>query len=197
MVAMLVLLLSHLWRFNDVYSLTRAELSSLQVIAECFGAAAAGWGCAAFLRRKTYVGFFEGIEWRPATMSIVTSGLIGICSCLLLKFVLTKRFDLSLRVADANRSLFLILLGTVVLQPFIEEVYFRGILFCGLSSKLGPLFSAGIVTIVFVALHAQHQWIVLPVAAVVGILRLVSRSTCCCFALHLFYNLGIVLWGVR
>jgi len=197
LVATLAAFLSRTWSVCDNRGLTPAELSSLNVIASCAVAASVGWACIAFVRRGAHVGFWESIEWRPFNRGIAAAGLIGICCCFLTRFILTQRIDLSLHVTAVNRLLLLVLLGTVILQPLMEEIYFRGILFCGLNSKLNPSLSAGVVTIAFVVLHPQHQLIVLTVALALGVVRVVSRSTCCCFALHLFYNLGVVLWGVR
>jgi membrane protease YdiL (CAAX protease family) len=110
---------------------------------------------------------------------------------------LTKRNDLSLHVTVLDRPLLLVIIGVVLLEPLTEEIYFRGILFCGLKSKMNAGLSAGIVTAIFAFLHPQHQLIVLPVALTLGAFRVVGRSTCSCFALHLVYNLTVLLWGVR
>lgn len=178
--------------------LSRPELLSLQVIIECIGAAGAGWVAVKVIRRRAGEGFWNSIQWRQSTKQVAVSGAIGLCASVLMRYAMTGRFTLWLNGGvGINRLFLLIFIGTVILQPFIEEVYFRGILFCGLRSRFNSWVSVAIVTLIFVALHAQHQWIVLPIGILLGAVRVIAGSTCNCFALHLSYNLGVVLWGIR
>ena len=89
-------------------------------------------------------------------------------------------------------GLYLISLGLV--QPFIEEIYYRGLLFMALSARFGDFVSIIIVTLLFVAMHPEHRLVVLPIAVVLGITRIVTKSVASCFALHACYNLGLVTY---
>jgi membrane protease YdiL (CAAX protease family) len=177
--------------------LSKAELIALQVIVECLSAAGAGWMTVKLIRLRAQEGFWRSIQWHPSASQIVISGTLGLCASVVMRFALTRRFVVPLNGIEVNRLFLLVFIGTVILQPLIEEVYFRGILFCGLSSRFSPVASMAIVTLIFVALHARHQWIVLPIAILVGAVRVITRSTCNSFAMHLAYNLGVVLWGIR
>ncbi|AFL90022.1 CAAX amino terminal protease family [Terriglobus roseus DSM 18391] len=196
-VVTLALFKSGIWRICFWCDLTTAELSSLSVIASCAVATGVGWACTAIVRRRTPVGFWESIDWRPTWRGILTGSAIGVFCCLLTMLISTRRNDLSLHVAVIDRPLLLVVLSVVLLEPLTEEIYFRGILFCGLKSKLNPYLSAGIVTAIFAFLHPQHRGIVLPIALTLGVFRIVGRSTSSCFALHLAYNLSMLLWGFR
>jgi membrane protease YdiL (CAAX protease family) len=196
LLALIVLLA---WGRNFLPSrLSRSELSALQVIVLCLVAAVIGYSAVKFVRRRAEEDFWKSIEWRQSASQIAMYGTVGICSSIIMRYAMTGRLAIRLNNGvGVNKLFLLIFIGTVILQPMIEEVYFRGILFCGLKSRFNPVASISIVTLIFVALHARHQWIVLPISIVLGTVRLVSRSTCSGFALHLTYNLGVLLWGIR
>jgi membrane protease YdiL (CAAX protease family) len=142
--------------------------------------------------------FFRSITWRQSLRQIAFAILLGLCATFVIRYIITAHLD-SFRSIDIHPTpLFgLFLLSTVFAQPFAEEMYFRGILFSGLASKLNPVLSICIVTLVSVLGHVQHRWIVLPISILLGITRLLTKSTANCFFLHAAYNLGVVLWGIR
>jgi membrane protease YdiL (CAAX protease family) len=79
-------------------------------------------------------------------------------------------------------------------QPIVEEIYFRGILFAGLASRLGDIPSIVVVTIFFSAAHPRHWFTVLPAAVLLGVMRLYTGSVKACFACHAAYNLSLALF---
>jgi membrane protease YdiL (CAAX protease family) len=130
---------------------------------------------------------------------MIVLGVVGLLGSLVLRAVRTRQVvpDSVSGLHSGALLLVLVLLRTFLLQPLLEEVYFRGILFAGIESRFDAAKSIFIVTVIFDLGHAQHQWIVLPFAITVGIVRVPTRSTANCFALHAAYNLGVILWGVR
>jgi len=110
--------------------LSRPELLSLQVIIECVGAAGAGWVTVKAIRRRSGEGFWNSIQWRQSTKQVAVSGASGLCASVLMRYAMTGRFTLWLNGGvGINRLFLLIFIGTVILQPFIEEVYFRASFF--------------------------------------------------------------------
>jgi membrane protease YdiL (CAAX protease family) len=183
-------------RFCSHCLLTQFELLYLRIVIDCLAAGGVGWLAVQIVRQNDEESFWQTIQWRQSISQMALFGVIGLCTSVLLRCVMTGR--ITFRIIGINKLFILIFLGTVILQPLLEEVYFRGILFCGLTSKLNPIVSITIVTMIFVCLHARHQWIiVLPISVIIGIVRVVTRATSNCFALHLAYNLGVVLWGIR
>jgi membrane protease YdiL (CAAX protease family) len=91
-------------------------------------------------------------------------------------------------------SIGLYLLGTVILQPFIEECYFRGILFVALTEKVGEVGTVITTAVLFAALHPSHRLTILPVGLVLGVARVKTRSVATCFVVHAAYNLGILIF---
>ncbi len=137
--------------------------------------------------------FWDSIHWRWTSSIILVCSVIGILSSVLMHYALARNLAVG-PVSSTAGLIVAIGLGTVVLQPLLEEIYFRGILFESLSFKMGSIWSISIVTALFVLMHAQHQWIVLPIAILLAVTRIATRSTACCFALHAAYNLGMVVW---
>lgn len=147
-------------------------------------------------RRKGITDFWDSIEWNP-NASVIRYFAIGaalaIIYCLTLRiafgsagsFLATHSLDLGLYVA----------LG-VLLGPAVEEVYFRGILFVGLERRFRTLPAIVAVTLVFAFLHPRHHLYVLPVAIVLGVVRVKSRSLAACFALHASYNLFLAIYQI-
>jgi membrane protease YdiL (CAAX protease family) len=174
-----------------------AEASIVIIVTALTGAA--GYLAARLCSASRAQGFLRSISWRFCVGQGVVCLLLGICTTMVMHLVNTG--TLPTRVAILNgggfRLFALMCIGVLFAGPFVEEVYFRGILFAGLSSKLGPFWSIGIVTLVSDLGHPQHRWIVLPIAILLGVVRLRTASVANCFVLHAAYNLGVILWGVR
>jgi membrane protease YdiL (CAAX protease family) len=91
-------------------------------------------------------------------------------------------------------SMGLYVVSVLLLQPFVEEVYFRGILFVALAGKLGANLGIGVVTLLFVLLHPGHRLNVLPVGIALAVARLKTKSVASCFVFHSSYNLFLALY---
>jgi membrane protease YdiL (CAAX protease family) len=185
------------WR--PTYGLARPEARTLDVILECLAVAAAGYVSILAFRKRHVECFWQGIEWNASTIPMIGFCVVGLLGSLVLRALSTRQVlpEHMVGVRGSGLLLVLILLSTFLLQPILEEIYFRGILFAGIASRLDTAKSIFIVTVIFDLVHAQHQLIVLPFAIAVGIVKVSTRSTANCFAMHAAYNLGVIFWGVR
>lgn len=178
--------------------LTVEEADASIVIIVTALTAAAGYLAARLCSASRARDFFRSISWRFCVSQGVVCFLLGIGTTMAMHLVNTGTLP---RVTILNgggfRLLALLFIGILIAEPLVEEVYFRGILFAGLSSRLGPFWSISIVTIIFVLVHPQHHWIVLPIAILLAVVRITTASVASCFVLHAAYNFGVVLWGVR
>lgn len=178
-------------------TLSSREFVPFESILECVACAFAASLYLMIIRKDNWSEFWESIHWRSTSRPIMAWSGIG----LLISALIQHFRGLSLGINDSLSSgltgkfILYILLATVLMQPLIEEVYFRGILFEALSSKVGWIWSISIVTIVFALLHVQHHWVVLPAAILLAVARILTRSTASCFAFHASYNLGIYIWA--
>lgn len=177
--------------------LSSRELVQVESILQCVSFAFTACLYLVIIRNENWSDFWDSIHWCSSSRSIMTWSGIGLFSS-----ALVEHFNgVSLGINNASSSaltgklILYIFLAIVLMQPLIEEVYFRGILFEALSSKVGWIWSISIVTIVFALLHVQHHRAVLALAILLAVARISTRSTASCFALHASYNLGIVIWA--
>ncbi len=148
-------------------------------------------------RRNGIPDFWASIEWN-ATPGVVRYVVIGAVLAILYRLTLRITFGSSGSfLAYRHRTNLLLYVAVVVLlQPAIEEIYFRGILFVGLERRLRTLPAIVIVTAVFALFHPRYQFYVLPVAIALGVLRVKTRSVAACFVLHASYNLFIAIYQI-
>ena len=180
------------------FHFSRAEANAANPLVASTVSVIAGYVLARMLVVNDPREFFRSIAWRQSPTQIALAILLGLCATFVIRYIITGHLDgLTIRDIHPTPLFVLLLLGTVFAQPFAEEMYFRGILFSGLTSKFNPVLSICIVTLVSVLGHVQHHWIVLPISILLGIVRLLTKSTANCFFLHVAYNLGVVLWGIR
>lgn len=178
--------------------LTAGEGNAAVVIIVTALTAMAGYLAARLCSAFGAQGFFRSISWRFYVGQGVVCLLLGICTTIAMHLLNSGTLPrLAIPNGGGFRLFALLLIEALIAGPLVEEVYFRGILFAGLSSKLGPFWSISIVTLVFDLGHPQHRWIVLPIGILLGVVRLTTGSVANCFVLHAAYNLGVALWGVR
>lgn len=92
--------------------------------------------------------------------------------------------------ADTEFKAAMLMLSTACVVPLAEELLFRGAFFGGLRARMAALPAAVLTGVAFVICHMQPRvWLPLAaVAAVLGLLRVVSGSMLPGFALHLSFN---------
>jgi membrane protease YdiL (CAAX protease family) len=148
--------------------------------------------------------FLSAVGWgwagRPPFYWVAMSGLI-IVILFFAKFV-THRF-----LPEAEESPFDVLLSStfsvklalaavaVISAPFVEELVYRGVLYAGLRSKLGPVSTIIIVTLLFSAVHgAQYRgkWASMAdltlLSLALTMMRTASKSVLPSVMLHLIFN---------
>lgn len=185
-------------RLHFAAGLATAQANAASIVLSYGVAAGVGYLLTKLLHADGSEGFWTSIGWSYSKREAGAAALGGLCVAILMRFALTGHFTVEVNPSSRMDVLFAwVFLGTVIVEPLVEEVYFRGVLFVGLARRLGPVLSICLVTLAFVLLHVQHRWIVLPITILLGLLRLYRGSTASCFALHAAYNLGVLLWGIR
>src|ERR1700731_3534143 len=146
-----------------------------------------------FVRRRNFTSLAHSIDWecsnRILGWAFLTGCLSGIAYSLATAALAGRGYQ-----AEPLGSIiaFVVLIGFA--QPAVEEIYFRGILFIALARKFGNIASIAAVTLLFCVAHPQHWFTVLPVAVLLGVMRLYTRSVKACFACHAAYNLSFALF---
>lgn len=177
--------------------LSQQELVPVESILQCVVVTFAVWLYLIVIRKGKWREFWASIDWHIKSRSIAAwSGIGLLLSALIQHFTFgNPGINHTSPLGLTGKLIFFTFLATVLMQPLIEEIYFRGILFEALSSKVGWIWSISIVTIVFILSHVQHHWVLLPIGILLAIARISTRSTATCFALHASYNLGIIAWA--
>ena len=146
-----------------------------------------------FVRRRNFTSLAQSIEWECTNQTLGWTFLAGCLSGIVYS---TAKAALAGRGYQAEQLAsivaFVVLAGFA--QPAVEEIYFRGILFVAVARKFGDIPSIAMVTLLFCVAHPQHGFTVLPIAIVLGAVRLHTRSVKACFACHAAYNLSLVLF---
>jgi membrane protease YdiL (CAAX protease family) len=169
-----------------------SEFTQIETIVNCLATLSVGWVFLELTHRLPVTRFLESISWRESTRSMLVWSAIGVGVAPAIQHLAgfaphqpSLRFAINFVVA------------TVALQPLIEEVYFRGVLFESLSNRIDYRFAITIVSVVFLLLHfSTHRWTLIPITVILAVARIATRSTANCFALHASYNLGILLWNL-
>jgi membrane protease YdiL (CAAX protease family) len=131
--------------------------------------------------------------WLCASVGFGLAAMITIAS--LLMSVRVSRFT----DGFAPASILLYLVTTVLIGPFIEECYFRGLLFVALSERFGNLGSLLVTALLFGLIHLGHFRniaVFVTVGLVLGVARIKTRSVAACFVMHAVYNIGILVSGL-
>jgi membrane protease YdiL (CAAX protease family) len=83
--------------------------------------------------------------------------------------------------------------ATSLTGAWLEEIYFRGILYEALRHRIGTAVSMALVTVLFCLVHTKTMFVVAPIAIVLGVVRVYTGSTKASFAVHAMYNLSIAV----
>jgi len=168
------------------------EFAQIETIVACVATLGIGWLFLGLTHRLPLARFLESISWHESRGAILLWSGIGLCTAPLIQHLTgfaPHKFPI--------RFAFNFIIGTVALQPLIEEVYFRGILFESLSKRVDYRLAITIVSVAFVLMHASpHRWTLIPITLILAVVRIATRSTANCFALHASYNFSILLWNL-
>jgi uncharacterized protein len=93
-------------------------------------------------------------------------------------------------------SVLLLGITLVIVGPLLEEVFWRGFVFKGISeSKAGPIVAIGLTSVLWALQHTQYDsWGVARIAGMgvfLGIVRHITKSTTLTIFLHGAYNLYV------
>ncbi len=146
-----------------------------------------------FMRRRKISSLAQSIEWQCSNRTLGWVLLFGLVFGIVLSFV---RAGLAARGYRHQPVEFIIafVILTGLAAPVLEEIYFRGILFVALARRFGDIASIAAVTLLFCIAHPRQQWLtVLPVAILLGGVRLYTRSVKACFVCHAAYNVSLAL----
>ena len=141
----------------------------------------------------------SSIGWNP-NRYIGSCALVGLGLAAVITIALTLTFGGVSKFRDgfAPLSILLYVLTTVLVQPFMEEYYFCGVLFIAVSERFGQFGTVALTSLLFGLYHVGGYRIILvflTVGVVLAIARIKTRSVAACFALHAAYNVGILVYG--
>ena len=145
-----------------------------------------------------HIGFFRAISWNwPLRWPMFVLGgsllaAVVLLSARLLPTPPNLPIDKMLRTAS---DAWMMTVFGVFIAPFVEEVFFRGLLFPALARRAGALFSFVITSALFGAIHAQQlagSWrqvaYIILVGSVLTLIRWRFRSLASSTLVHVGYN---------
>ena len=140
----------------------------------------------------------SSIGWNP-NRYIGSCALVGLGLAAVITIALTLTFGGVSKFRDgfAPLSILLYVLTTVLVQPFMEEYYFCGVLFIAVSERFGQFGTVALTSLLFGLYHVGGYRITpvfLTVGVVLAIARIKTRSVAACFALHAAYNVGALVF---
>ena len=149
----------------------------------------------ALYRLRGITNLFASIGWNPNRIAV--SAIIGCVLAAFITLIIKVGYGSTPRVTHgfAPFSIVSFLLNGVVIGPFVEEFYFRGILFVTLSEKIRESGALILITVLFALLHPPYRFALVPllIGFVLGMTRIKTKSVAACFALHSTYNLGMLV----
>lgn len=171
---------------------------------QLFGYAAVVGFAWAMIVRRYRLPFWQGIRWNwPAGKRLWT--YVGIGLGLALFSQLAQMFvpvptDMPFKKVFSNTaSAWAMSLFGVLVAPFVEELFFRGLLYPSAAKKLGMGAGVAVTSVLFALMHAaQYGYhlaplaIMLVVALTFTLIRAISRSVAAALVAHTVYNLLLV-----
>lgn len=146
-----------------------------------------------FVHRRKIPSLARSIDWECSNRTLGWALLLGFGFGIVCSFGRAALAGRGYRTEPVESIVaFVFLAGLAV--PVLEEIYFRGILFVALAHRFGDIPSIAAVTLLFCIAHPQHWFTMLPVALLLGGMRLYTRSVKACFACHAAYNVSLVLF---
>ncbi len=155
-------------------------------------------------------GSLASLGWRPSSTSITLLSfaagcVVSLIFALIFALIVPPIEDSELGpMAKAVISgglmqyIYWVILALVIAPP-VEEFFFRGVLFTGLTNTMGVYNSAAIVSCIFIIIHEEEllswaAWIGISLLAILTIfLRIKTKSLVPAIAAHFGYNLIIVV----
>jgi membrane protease YdiL (CAAX protease family) len=150
-----------------------------------------------------HIGFFRALSWRwPLRWPVFLLGgaLLAVAVLLSARLLPTPpELPIDKMLRTASDAWMMSAFG-VFIAPFVEEVFFRGLLFPALARRAGALFSFVVTSALFGAIHAQQlagSWrqvtYIICVGSVLTIVRWRFRSLASSTLVHVGYNGALFL----
>ena len=147
------------------------------------------------IKKRHLGGWWKSIEWNSGRYiweSAISGAVLAVVWSLCLKYL--RGTAGSFRDTHLALTVILAVTTEVLASAAVEEMYFRGILFVALAKRFGATVSVLVTTVAFAFVHFGRMFYVLPLAVVLGVWRLKTKSVASCFALHASYNLFILIY---
>ncbi|HEY6969735.1 MAG TPA: CPBP family intramembrane glutamic endopeptidase [Candidatus Angelobacter sp.] len=146
--------------------------------------------------------FLTAVSWNPprgsAAMVAVSLGIALAFSSMVFTDLLSRWVPKSLPIDKFFRdtsSTYLLAIFGVVIAPFVEELFFRGLLYPALARYTGVGGSIALTAAAFAVVHQEqlaHAWVPLAwlflFGIVQGVVRARTRSLVNCVLIHTVYN---------
>jgi membrane protease YdiL (CAAX protease family) len=159
------------------------------------------WFIARMIRRHYRLRFFPAVRWRLPQHWL--RFLIGGMVLAMVVQILSSRLPIprQLPIEQYFRSplaAWLMAGFGILVAPFCEELFFRGLLFPVLRQRLGMLLAVVLTSALFAVIHASqlgHAWAAVSVLFVVGVvltlIRAMADSLAASVLVHSGYNLAL------
>jgi membrane protease YdiL (CAAX protease family) len=133
----------------------------------------------------------QSISWNCSDRVFISAGAIGLAAGF--AHSILKRHVTGRDFATFGSAYITVFIITGVAAALLEEVYFRGILYEAMSDWLGTHWSIVLVTFAFCFIHPKNLIGIVPIAVLLGAIRVYTNSTKACFAAHATYNLSLAV----
>jgi len=147
-------------------------------------------------KRPGFADLLRSVGWVPRLHDALYALLGAACygAIALVKLVLFHSHGSNWKYGFDGITVSLWLLCNCLAQPFIEEFYFRGILFAAMRRRFGSAAAILSSALLFAALHPRAITI-LGIGLLLGVVRDRTRSLSVCLAVHAGYNAAILLFS--
>jgi membrane protease YdiL (CAAX protease family) len=180
-----------------ITSQERSQLSLLVIVLSELCAMAVA--IAGIARLRTVEDFLASVGWNANRRSAQNGIFVGLVLSGIITLALALLSTPPSRFTFSPLSIGLYGLTTIVIQPFVEECYFRGVLFAALANRLGKSSGVALSAVLFGLFHMggyRLLWVFLIVGLVMGLIRLRTHSVATCVFSHAAYNAGILIFAL-
>ena len=149
-------------------------------------------------KRHSFAELLRSVGWTP-TLQDALYALLGAgfyATVVLARVMLFRSHASYWSYGFDGTTVSLWLLCNCLVQPFIEEFYFRGILFSAVKQRVGSVVAILATALLFALLHPRTATITIAaVGLLLGIVKDRTRSLGACLAVHAGYNAAILLFS--
>ena len=149
--------------------------------------------------------FWEALQWRRPTARLARFCILGgVALAMLVELappLLPDRSDFPLqRMFSSPQAAYAIGVFAILIAPFMEELIFRGVLFCFFEDLVGWRFAIVGTGLLFAGLHLSEYWgawnhvmLICIVGLAFSLTRGLTGSLAPCVILHTAYNAALMV----